>query len=261
MTALLRQPVPCNVVWLGQVDSTNLVVARLVEAWADEEDDRLGDTMVVASSQTAGRGRSGHTWESPEGGVYATWLGWIQTADLAWLPIAAGVCLAEAVEATVDGLAARLKWPNDVLVGGAKLGGVLCQSRTRGAAAWVAVGFGVNVEAAPALGAGAAPATCLRRNGFAGPVGEAIGSVVAVFAGGIRTTLGRRGELVAEWLRRSVHRPGDRLRLRTGAGVLEGAYVGMGADGRLELAVGGALSRVAAGELIDALPERAAAGV
>jgi BirA family biotin operon repressor/biotin-[acetyl-CoA-carboxylase] ligase len=257
MTALSRLPLECNVVWLAEVDSTNLVVARLVAGWADDDDDRLGDTIVVAGSQSAGRGRGDHAWDSPVGGVYATWLGWVEAAELPWLPIAAGVGLAEAVEATVAGLEAGLKWPNDVLVAGAKVGGLLCQSRIRGDAAWVAIGFGVNVESAPDLGPGAAPATCLRRHGLSGSAEEAVWSVAAAFAGAIRAVLGRRATLAADWQRRSVHRPGDRMRLRTGDGVVDGTYVGMSADGRLELEVGGAVRLVATGELIGALPERA----
>ena len=58
-------PLACNLVWLAEADSTNLVAARLVAAWADDDDDRLGDTLVVAGTQTAGRGRGGHVWESP----------------------------------------------------------------------------------------------------------------------------------------------------------------------------------------------------
>jgi BirA family biotin operon repressor/biotin-[acetyl-CoA-carboxylase] ligase len=246
-------------VWLAEADSTNLVAARLVASWADDDDDRLGDTLVVAGAQTAGRGRGEHVWESPVGGLYATWLGWIEVAELAWLPIAAGVCLAEAIAAAVPGLAPRLKWPNDVLAGGGKLGGILCQSRTRGGDAWVSVGIGVNVEVAPVLAnGGAAPAACLREHGLVGATEAAIQAVVDAFAVGLRPALARRYELVAEWLRRTVHRHGDILRLRTGDGVLRGAFVGMSDDGRLELEVNGGTHRISAGELVGAMPKPAA---
>ena len=252
-------PLACNLVWLAEADSTNMVAARLVTAWADDDDDRLGDTLVVAGTQTAGRGRGDHVWESPVGGLYATWLGWIEVADLSWLPIAAGVCLAEAIEGAVPGLAPRLKWPNDVLANGGKLGGVLCQSRTRGGDAWVSVGIGVNVEAAPKLANGdAIPAACLRGHGLAGAGDAAIWAITGVIAAGLRPTLARRHDLVAEWLRRTVHRPGDVLRLRTGDGVLRGAFVGMSEDGRLELEVDGGTRQISAGELVGELPEAAA---
>ena len=252
-------PLACNLVWLAEADSTNLVAARLVAAWADDDDDRLGDTLVVAGTQTAGRGRGGHVWESPVGGLYATWLGWIEVAELSWLPIAAGVSLAEAIEAAVPGLAPRLKWPNDVLVNGGKLGGILCQSRTRGGDAWVSVGIGVNVEAAPVLANGdAMSAACLHGHGLAGTADAAIWAITGAIAAGLRPTLARRHELVAEWLRRTVHRPGDVLRLRTGDGVLRGAFVGMSPDGHLELEVGGVTRRISAGELVGELPESAA---
>ena len=87
-----------NIVYFSEVDSTNDVAARFVAGWADDDDDeQLKDTLIIAGCQTAGRGRNAHAWESPVGGVYATWLGWISTQALAWLPMAAGVSLAAAV--------------------------------------------------------------------------------------------------------------------------------------------------------------------
>ena len=67
------------------------------------------------------------------------------------LPLAVGVSLAEAVEELVPTACVGLKWPNDLVVGGRKLGGVLCASRSNGEAAWVPVGFGINVGADPVL--------------------------------------------------------------------------------------------------------------
>jgi BirA family biotin operon repressor/biotin-[acetyl-CoA-carboxylase] ligase len=261
MTSRVQPALAANVVWIGNVDSTNDLAARLVASWAEDEDDRLGDTLFVAGCQTAGRGRSGHSWVSPAGGCYATWLGWITSSELGWLPLAAGVCLAAAVEAALPGIAVGLKWPNDLLVAGRKLGGVLCQSRSRGASAWAAVGVGVTVGSTPVTPSGTSfPATSLRELGLVGDADASIWAVAGGFARRLRPALADPAALVTGWLARAVHRHGDPLRVRKGDEVLIGTYAGMGDDGQLAVEVAGTIRRIAAGELIDALPGAGAEG-
>ena len=66
-----------NVIWLDDVDSTNAVAERLTDSWLAVEEDRFPETLLVARRQSAGRGRGGHGWVSPPGGLYATWLAWL----------------------------------------------------------------------------------------------------------------------------------------------------------------------------------------
>lgn len=107
-------------------------------------------TAVLARRQTAGRGRAGRTFLSPEGGLYLS----VVLRPLAplhrWgiLPLAAGSAVARDLRAS--GIDALLKWPNDVLVGGAKVGGILVESRM-GDAPFSVVGIGVNLGKAPQL--------------------------------------------------------------------------------------------------------------
>jgi len=247
--------VAANVVWIGSVDSTNDVAARLVASWAEDEDDRLGDTLVVAGRQTAGRGRGAHSWASPAGGLYGTWLGWIGAAELGWLPLAAGVCLAEACEGVLPAVAVGLKWPNDLVADGCKVGGILCQSRSRGDSAWAAVGFGVNVDATPEIpGGGALRATSLRALGLAGDGETALWAIAAGLAHRLRPAIAEPRALVARWLARAVHRPGELLRVRQGDEVVVGGYAGIDEDGHLALDVRGEIRRIAAGELIGEIP-------
>ena len=102
--------------------------------------------MVLAESQTAGRGRDGRTWRSAPGGV---WLGLLlhpAGADAPTIAIRAGLVLADALDAVLGRAAAQLKWPNDVLLDGRKLAGILCEARWQGEALqWLALGVGVNV--------------------------------------------------------------------------------------------------------------------
>jgi BirA family transcriptional regulator, biotin operon repressor / biotin---[acetyl-CoA-carboxylase] ligase len=124
--------------------------------------------VLAAEQQSAGRGRLGRAWTSPPRAAltFSVLLrpAAVPRARLGWLPLLAGVAVAAAVRdvAAVD---AQLKWPNDVLVGPGKLGGILAEA----AGEAVVVGIGVNVSTEPAElpppGPGALPATSLRLEG------------------------------------------------------------------------------------------------
>jgi BirA family biotin operon repressor/biotin-[acetyl-CoA-carboxylase] ligase len=93
-------------------------------------------TLVTAREQTAGRGRQGRRWSTPPGGTIAMSLVLRELPALP--PLAAAVAVADAV-----GPDARIKWPNDVLVGGRKVAGILIEGRPP--AGWLVLGIGVNV--------------------------------------------------------------------------------------------------------------------
>jgi BirA family biotin operon repressor/biotin-[acetyl-CoA-carboxylase] ligase len=132
--------------WHDSVPSTNDLALKLAEIPVPE------GTVIIADEQTAGRGRLGRAWVSPRGGV---WLSVILSPGLPHdrvpvIGLAAGIAAAQAIRKTT-GLPARLKWPNDVLVDGKKVVGVLAESTLR--ADQVVVGIGINANIAPdALG-------------------------------------------------------------------------------------------------------------
>lgn len=121
----------------------------------------------MARSQTAGRGRRARAWESPLGNLYASLC--LHPADpparMALRSFAAALALRDALlqNGAQD---VSLKWPNDVLLGGAKVAGILLESSPRGALPCLAIGFGVNLISHPPQGAlkegHAAPPTSLR---------------------------------------------------------------------------------------------------
>lgn len=118
--------------------STNSDVAAAARAGAAE------GLVVVAETQTAGRGRLGRSWTTPpRAGLTFSMLlrPAFPTATWGWLPLLAGLAVAEPV-GRQGGLDITLKWPNDILVGGRKLGGVLTEVVGTG----VVVGFGLNVS-------------------------------------------------------------------------------------------------------------------
>src|ERR1700731_2271528 len=124
--------------------------------------------VLVAEQQDAGRGRLGRAWVSPPRAelTFSVLLrpAAVPRARLGWLPLLAGVAVAAAVR-DVAAVNARLKWPNDVLAGPAKLAGLLAEATGDA----VVVGIGVNVSTGPAElpppGPGALPATSLRLEG------------------------------------------------------------------------------------------------
>jgi BirA family biotin operon repressor/biotin-[acetyl-CoA-carboxylase] ligase len=102
--------------------------------------------LVTADEQTGGRGRHGRTWSSPPGDLYASL---VLRPDapperLGALGLAVAVGLREALVPVLGGIV--LKWPNDLLVHGKKLAGILCETQWQGGCAAVVVGFGVNVR-------------------------------------------------------------------------------------------------------------------
>jgi BirA family transcriptional regulator, biotin operon repressor / biotin---[acetyl-CoA-carboxylase] ligase len=102
--------------------------------------------IVVADSQSAGRGRSSNLWFSPAGeNIYCSLLLKPEASYLHRIPFVAGLAIAKTLAAL--GLKVDLKWPNDLLVGNRKIGGILVQSAMEaGALKYAVVGFGINVN-------------------------------------------------------------------------------------------------------------------
>ncbi|MBM3451364.1 MAG: 2-amino-4-hydroxy-6-hydroxymethyldihydropteridine diphosphokinase, partial [Armatimonadetes bacterium] len=123
--------------WLASTTSTNDEARRLAEAGAPE------GTAVAARTQTAGRGRLGRSWTSPPGGLWVSVVlrPLIGLPDIPRLGLAVGVAVHRAIE-RVTGTRTGLRWPNDILLDGRKLGGILAE--TGPAARWVVVGVGLN---------------------------------------------------------------------------------------------------------------------
>ena len=121
-------------------------------------------SVYFADEQHAGRGRGDHTWQSAAGqGLYVSVLLRVAltAARLPLLPLAAGLAAAEAIQ-SASGLSADLRWPNDLLIGERKTGGILVESKTEGGAlAFAVVGIGINVHQRSFDATLATPATSL----------------------------------------------------------------------------------------------------
>jgi BirA family biotin operon repressor/biotin-[acetyl-CoA-carboxylase] ligase len=130
------------IVRLGRVDSTQTVAFALAADGAPD------GTVVVADSQAAGRGRRGRAWlDEPGASLLASIVlrPRLEPARLPGLSLAAAVAVAEALTRTA-GVSPRLKWPNDVLVNGRKLAGILLETRLSGERPTTILGVGVNLS-------------------------------------------------------------------------------------------------------------------
>lgn len=153
------------VYWYDEIDSTSEEAKRRARSGES------GPLWIAACKQTAGRGRLGRQWSSPDGNLFTTLLfapkGGLGLAGK--VPFAAGLAVVDTCKAVLPDVDFRLKWPNDVRVDRAKLTGILVESGETNGVLWVALGIGVNVKVAPEIAAqaptslselGAHPALC-----------------------------------------------------------------------------------------------------
>ncbi len=249
------------------VGSTNDEALRLAQAGAPH------GTVVCAREQIAGRGRQGRTWHSPPGNLYVSILlrPSVPPDRAATLSFVAALAVADTVDAFLpEGVRATLKWPNDVLVAGAKISGILLEYADDA----VVIGMGVNIEHAPtgtpyrvtsvremcgwsltptlsrAAGEGAqtAPSPAARER-----VGvrdqQALSTLLAAFAShyaawqatGFAATR-------AAWLARA-HPPRTQLRVSLGTTIIPGAFLDLGPDGALVIETQTGIRRIVAGEV------------
>lgn len=139
-----------RILHIQETDSTNADAMRLALKGEDLP------LWVIADRQTSGRGRAGRSWVSPQGNLYTS-LAFCCAAPMekaGQLSLVAGISLFDAIRISTDlaqDASLRLKWPNDILMGTAKMGGILVESTSaRGSPGFLAiVGFGLNVSSSP----------------------------------------------------------------------------------------------------------------
>jgi BirA family biotin operon repressor/biotin-[acetyl-CoA-carboxylase] ligase len=136
-----------------EIDSTNEEARRRAQVGV------AGPVWILGLRQTAARGRRGRAWASPAGNLSATLLMRpdMAPAQAALFSFVACLAVADLLDACAPGADVALKWPNDALLNGGKVAGILLESEGgHGRLAWLAVGIGVNLAHAPAPEAGAA---------------------------------------------------------------------------------------------------------
>jgi BirA family biotin operon repressor/biotin-[acetyl-CoA-carboxylase] ligase len=236
--------------------STNDLAMRLA-------DQGFGDgTLVIAGHQTAGRGRSGHTWFSPAGaGLYFSLLLEASPGTGDWTPLvtlAAGVAIAEGLHAA-SGLPVRIKWPNDLVVapsgavrGARKLAGILAEGRTeRGQLERIVLGAGINVRSVAWPDAIGARATSLEDElGRRVDAGIVLGAVIARLSTWIeRLRAGQSAAMIARWQALAAGAAGAPVAIDRDGREVRGVTAGVARDGALLVRCAGATLPVSAGEV------------
>jgi BirA family biotin operon repressor/biotin-[acetyl-CoA-carboxylase] ligase len=227
---------------LGSTNAEALALARAGER---------GPLWITARSQSAGRGRRGSQWVSPPGNLYASLVVGepAPPAQSAQLSYVAALALYDAIAncAPQLGLALKLKWPNDLLVGSAKCAGILIEAESEPVFS-VAIGFGVNCASHP--NGTPYPATDLSAAGAL----VAPDTLVAALAATMEQRLAQwnRGQgfagIRADWLKRTAGL-GEILHVRLPERELSGRFQGLDDVGRLLLEQPGGTTAVTAGEV------------
>ena len=241
-----------RLVHLERVDSTQTTAFALA---ADGAEDR---TVVVADYQASGRGRRGRAWEAPPGqSLLCTILVRPRLAPPQWpaYSLVAAVAVAETLARTAA-LAARLKWPNDVLIAGRKIAGILLESRVVGdtSTAVIAIGIGINLAQRAFPAALAARATSIAIEAGRTVARDAMLGALLEDFDGWRARLEGEGmaPVRARWLALA-----DTIGRRVSIDGVSGVAVDLDPDGALVLEDGGRRHRVVAGEVLEE-PEHAA---
>jgi BirA family biotin operon repressor/biotin-[acetyl-CoA-carboxylase] ligase len=105
-------------------------------------------TVIIAGEQTEGRGRMKRPWLSPEGNIALSIILYPDASFLPYLMMIASLAVVHSIEA-VTGLKPQIKWPNDILISGKKVCGILTESEVKGSRAYAIIGIGINVSLGP----------------------------------------------------------------------------------------------------------------
>jgi BirA family transcriptional regulator, biotin operon repressor / biotin---[acetyl-CoA-carboxylase] ligase len=196
-------------------------------------------TLVLADEQTAGRGRQGRSWVSEPG--HGIWMTLVErpadAAAVQVLSLRLGLQAAGVLDAFASAPVA-LKWPNDLYVGEGKLAGILVEARWReGRLDWIAVGFGINVQAPRGL-----PGVAALRPGTSRV------DVLAQLVPALRGAVARGGTLTAD--ERAAYAARDRTRQRRCRAPVPGIVEGIDESGALLVQTPAGLQTVRAGSLV-----------
>jgi BirA family biotin operon repressor/biotin-[acetyl-CoA-carboxylase] ligase len=204
-----------------------------------------GPLLITAAVQSAGRGRGGRTWTSPRGGVWMSllWPGVAPMSRYEPAPLLAGLAVVRALESTAPSTTDHLaiKWPNDVLLNGRKIAGVLCQCE--GDCLVVGVGINTNFSAAELPADARVPAAVVQAD-----AGRCIDAWLAAFTSCL-ATLERDGFTQCDAIRQRLAYRGEPVEWQDVDGRRQGVLRDLDGQGRLVLEIAGRRVAVASGEV------------
>ena len=219
---------------------------------AAKQEARLGaveGTVVIADEQTAGRGRIKRVWLSPKGSIALSIILYPSVVNLPSLIMLASLAVVHSIE-TVTGLRSQIKWPNDVLVNGRKMCGILIESSLRANImdyAIIGIGINVNLRLAdfPEIQSSATSLSAELGRGVSrlGVIRRLLVEIERLYL-----ALQAGGSIYEEW-RDSLVTLGRRVRVKSGKTVYEGVAESVARDGSLLLRHSdGSLTKIVAGD-------------
>lgn len=212
----------------------------------DKSADFDGSPVVyTAKVQTAGRGRRGRSWVSAEGNLFMSQL--LKT-DLAVsdMVFITSLSIAQTIETLTKGVQINIKWPNDVLLGGKKVCGILIESAANVA---VVIGAGVNLVSSPPDGDVMYPACNLLSLGHQISISRFLSEYLRHFDGNVEIcSKDGFGTIRRQWLK-YAHRLGQMIKIVQKDKVKEGIFKGIDEQGLLLLEQGSGIVKVAVGDV------------
>lgn len=241
---LTTQFIGRNILYYAAISSTMDEAKKAAREGAQE------GTVVIAEEQTAGRARLGRVWLSPRGSIALSLILHPTLAHLPRLNMVASLAVARSIEKVTE-LKTEIKWPNDVLIRGKKVCGILVESALReGNVDWAIIGIGLNVNLeVSSLSEVAATATSLSRElGHEVSRLELLGCLLGELERLYLALL--RGEPIHEEWQSRLQTLGKRIQVRSGSSVEEGYAEAVDKDGYLLLRrEDGNLIKITAGEV------------
>ncbi len=245
-----RVPAGYSVASFDTLDSTNEEARRRASAG------ERGPLWIWAKHQTAGRGRRGREWESPEGNLMTTLLlaPGVTAPDAARLSFVAALAVHDLAATYASRSAVRVKWPNDILIDGKKAAGILLESSGDAGVdvlPWVAVGIGVNLVHAPT--AALHPATFIGAHGAAPSPAEALAALAEAWETRFRVwRVSGFAAIREDWLAIAAGL-GQPIEVRLSGETLKGRFETLMPDGALSLLLpDGTRRAITAGEVFFA---------
>ena len=231
-----------EIIRYNRVTSTNALAKRLADNNAGEW------TVVVSEAQTKGKGRAGHSWISPKGGLWFSIIlrPRIDADKIPLIQFLAANGLRQAVD-QATGLSSQVKWPNDLVMSGKKLAGILIETRIDGKVVYAVIGIGLNVNMTDKmLPSGAVSLFTATDQKFDL---EDILDLILEALEKCYKKLDDNEAIMREWWDHCVHRLRP-VMIRTPTGIVSGKCVGVKGDGSIVIRRGTVEESISEGSLI-----------
>ncbi|MBP5215339.1 MAG: biotin--[acetyl-CoA-carboxylase] ligase [Alphaproteobacteria bacterium] len=225
-----------KIVCFEEVGSTNDVAQQYSSQGV------AGKTVIRALSQTAGRGRRGRSWQSLQGNLFFSLLLEFAVEQSAKLVLASSLSVLETVKKFSNKADVCLKWPNDVLLNGAKVCGILLE---KGAGKYMIIGIGVNVKQSPKSGDLLYPTTSLAEANIEVTPEDFLESFLADFDKNLQREFAELREI---WLKYATG-VGKEIAVRQNGKDEKGIFCGIDENGNLLLQNKNGLKKIMAGDV------------